>query len=403
MTHLRSVRIVASTVSALVALFPAALHAAGSEGESEFYLKDEEFSLKDALSMHSEVKRFSLRFGGRLHADAAWFDGNDKDALNNDSRDSEIRRARLFASGRMFDDWRYRFEYDFAADQDFRIKDAWIGYSGFKSVTIRAGNVQEPFSLETMTSSNNITFMERALPYAFVQDYKLGGLVNTYGDNWSAAAGVFDGNIQNGSKDGWGVAGRVTGAPVRNQGRLLHIGAAVEYRVPDQVRFGSRPEAHLADRLVSTGTLHDVNSTLSTGLEAAVVIGSFSLQSEYINVAVERGNQRSDPSFDGWYVYASWFPTGENRRYNAKKGAFSQIKPKSKYGALELAARYSEVDLEDENITGGEEHDTTVGVNWYLNRNVRLMANYVWVNADPDSAGGSADANIFEMRAQVIF
>ena len=79
------------------------------------------------------------------------------------------------------------------------------------------------------------------------------------------------------------------------------------------------------------------------------------------------------------------------------------IKPKSKYGAWELAARYSEVDLEDKTVTGGEEDNTTLGVNWYLNRNIRFMANYVWTNADPDSRGNSESPNIFELRAQVVF
>jgi phosphate-selective porin len=103
-----------------------------------------------------------------------------------------------------------------------------------------------------MTCSNNITFMERALPKAFTQNYKLGILMNTYGDNWSAAAGVFDGHIQDGSEDGWGIAARITGAPIRSKRRLLHIGAALEYREPDEVRYSTRPEANLASRLAST-------------------------------------------------------------------------------------------------------------------------------------------------------
>lgn len=371
--------------------------------DSEFYLRDEEFNLKKALTFKSDGGDFSLRLGGRVHADAAWFSDDSNDVLNDDSRDQEFRRARLFVSGKAFDDWRYRFEYDFAANSDYRIKAAWIGYNGFKPFTIRAGNVLEPFSLESMTSSNNITFMERALPKAFAQNYKLGILMNTYGDNWSAAAGLFDGNIQDGSKDGWGITGRVTAAPIRNKRRLLHIGAALEYREPDEVNYGTRPEANLASRLARTGTLHDVDNTITAGLEAAAVYDSLSLQSEYMQISVKRDSQRSDPDFNGWYVYGSWFVTGEHRRYNVKKGTFKQIRPKSKYGAWELAARYSDIDLEDENITGGEENNVTMGLNWYLNRNVRFMANYIWVDADPDRSGNSESPDIFQLRGQVVF
>ncbi|HAJ91577.1 MAG TPA: porin [Gammaproteobacteria bacterium] len=379
------------------------LYAKDKDTDSEFYLRDEEFNLKKALTFKSANRDFSLRLGGRLHADAAWFSDDSNDVLNNDSRDTEFRRARLFVSGKAFDDWRYRFEYDFASSHDYQIKSAWVGYKGFKPVTLRAGNLLEPFGLESMTSSNNITFMERALPKALTPDYKLGVLLNTYGDNWGAAIGLFDGKIRNGSNDGWGATARVTGAPVRHKRRLLHIGAALMYREPDEVNYNTRPEANLAERLARTGTLHDVNHTITAGLEAAAVYNSFSLQGEYMRAHVERDKQRSDPDFDGWYVFGSWFVTGEYRRYNAKSGTFKQIKPKSKYGALELAARYSEVDLEDKTVTGGEEDNTTLGINWYLNRNIRFMANYIWADADPDSNGNTESPNIFELRGQVVF
>jgi phosphate-selective porin OprO/OprP len=102
-------------------------------------------------------------------------------------------------------------------------------------------------------------------------------------------------------------------------------------------------------------------------------------------------------------VYGSWFVTGEHRRYNVKKGTFKQLRPKTKYRARELAARYSEVDLEDENISGGEEDNITLGLNWYLNRNIRFMANYIRVDADPDRSGNSESPDIFQLRAQGIF
>jgi phosphate-selective porin OprO/OprP len=379
------------------------LHAANADSDAEFYLRDEEFSLRDMLRFESQDGDFSLRLGGRLHADAARFSDDSNNLLNEDSHDAEFRRARLFISGKAFDEWRYRLEYDFSADHDYRIKSAWVGYNGFKPVTVRAGNVLVPFSLEEMTSSNNITFMERALPNAFASSYKVGALVNTYGENWSAAAGLFDGNIRNGSKDGWGVAGRLTFAPVRERRSVLHVGGAVEYREPDEVNFNTRPEAHLAQRLAGTGTLRDIDNTLTAGLEAAVVRGSLSLQGEYMQVSVERNRQRSDPDFSGWYLYGSWFVTGEHRRYNAKKGNFKQIRPESKYGAWELAARYSSVDLEDVGVTGGEEQNITLGLNWYLNRHIRFMANYVRVDASPDRDGNSESPDIIQLRAQVVF
>lgn len=380
------------------------LHAAGADAESEFYLWDEEFSLREALTFKSADGANTLRIGGRLHLDAAHFD-DDKTRLNDDSTDAEFRRARLYAAGKLYDDWRYRFEYDFAANSDYRVKSAWVGYRGFKPVSIRAGNVLQPFSLEAMTSSNVITFMERGLPYAFSPNYRLGALVNTYGEHWSGAVGLFGGAVRGGSvgEDGKGAAARLAVAPVKDKRRLLHFGASLLYQDPDEARYRSRPEAHLSDeRLVNTGTLRDVDNTFTWGLETAGVYGPLSLQAEYMQVSVNRDG-RSDPDFNGWYVYGSWFMTGEHRRYNARKGTFKQVRPKSKYGALELAVRYSTLDLEDENITGGEEKNLTVGLNWYLNRNFRLMANYVRADADPNSGGIDETPNIYQLRAQLVF
>ncbi len=72
-------------------------------------------------------------------------------------------------------------------------------------------------------------------------------------------------------------------------------------------------------------------------------------------------------------------------------------------GAWEVGLRYSHIDLNDEGISGGEEDNITVGLNWYLNPNVRMMFNYV--NADLEDRAGipDGDADIFQTRFQIDF
>ena len=83
------------------------------------------------------------------------------------------------------------------------------------------------------------------------------------------------------------------------------------------------------------------------------------------------------------------------------------VKPKKNFkwgeslGAIELAARYSALDLADEDISGGRLQDTTVGVNWYLNPNMRIMLNYVHSEADARGEDGSAD--LVGMRFNIFF
>jgi len=112
------------------------------------------------------------------------------------------------------------------------------------------------------------------------------------------------------------------------------------------------------------------------GLEAVLVYGPFSLQSEYYLAWVDRRGA-DNLSFHGGYVYASYLLTGEHRTYRRDRGCFDRVNPDEDFfrlrtgngsvatgkGAWELAYRYSLVDLRDADIQGGFVRDHTIGVN----------------------------------------
>lgn len=352
--------------------------------------------------------------GGRLMVDTAYFDGNDD--LHNGS---EIRRARLFMSGKVYDDWKFKLQTDFAGN-GVDLKDAYIRYTGFEFADITVGNFKEPWSLEELTSSKYITFMERSLPVeAFAPSRRLGigGHSHSKGGlNWTAGYGVFGDTVNadnnDGSNEGNGTAARLTMAPIAEKGRVVHLGGYGEWRSPtdSEVRYRARPEAHIAnERLVDTGTINNVDHTVKWGLETAAVMGPFSLQGEYMRVDNDV-NGGSDPTFSGWYAYGSWFLTGESRAYKTSSGTFDRVKPKSivgkgGIGAWELGARFSSINLNDAGIKGGKEQDLTIGLNWYATPTIRFMANYVKVMdlTDPQNVTDDSEPNIFEMRAQIDF
>ncbi len=362
-------------------------------------------SFKNGLKIKSRDGDFAMKIGGRIQMDGAFYD--DKKTLMGDGL--ALRRARLKVSGKLFRDWGYFTAIDFAKKDKAGVRGMYFSYKGLDNYTFKFGQFQEPFSLEGMNSSNTITFMERALPYVFAPDYHLGGSLTRYGQWWQASMGVFGEAIhakKDRVDDGWGVAGRVTFAPWYQGNKLLHIGASAEYRVPSSektVRYRYRPESWVTDRrFVDTRTIDNIDSTLKTAFEMAFVHGPFSLQGEYVHNLVQRNNA-PDLQFYGWYAYASWFLTGESRPYSVKNGNFTAVDPISRYGAWELALRFSSLDLTDKDVTGGNQDDFTVGLNWYANRNVRFMANYIHVNAHPNRDGLNESPDIFQFRGQVFF
>ena len=75
-------------------------------------------------------------------------------------------------------------------------------------------------------------------------------------------------------------------------------------------------------------------------------------------------------------------------------------------GVFELAARVSAIDLRAGPVRGGAEQDLSLGINWYPDDNVRLMADYVHARTDPSAAsvtGQRVDSDQFVGRAQVYW
>ena len=365
--------------------------------------------------------QFKFKFGGRIMNDWAWFSFDNE--LEDADDGTEFRRARLYLAGLIYHNVDFKAQYDFAGgDADF--KDMWIGYRDFPLGHIKVGHFKEPFGLEEFTSSKYITFMERSLPTeAFSPGRNTGfGISATeMNDMLTWSVGAFRDSDGFGESQGndYDFSARVTFLPwyEAKGSNLLHLGAAASYKSVEQARYRARPESHLSSRLVDTKSFLSDNAYL-VGLESALVLGPFSLQGEYIMTAVdftgkveqtETGSEivapasGGDPEFFGYYVYASYFLTGEHRAYKKTSGAFNRVKPTANAGAdggagaWEVAARYSSVDLSDGGIDGGELDDITLALNWYLNPNTRVMFNYV--NADAEQGSG----DIFQTRFQIDF
>jgi phosphate-selective porin OprO/OprP len=367
---------------------------------------------KEGLNLATLDGDFKLKIGGRLQTDWLW--SSEDDAIKSDVGEQEdgveVRRARLYFSGLIYDNIEYKLQFDFAGGEAV-LKDAYLCLTDFPLGELWMGHFKEPFSLDELTSSKYITFMERALPNIFAPGRNMGFMLHNTcpEERMTTAIGVFRSTDDYGEDvddGGYNITGRVTALPIyENKGaNLLHLGAAYSYRNPDDsIQYRQRPETHLTDRFVDTGSLAGDQVDL-VGLEAAWVNGPLSLQGEYMMADADRLGGGSDVEFDGYYVQASYFLTGEHRNYKTSEGAFSRIKPKENYsaeggsGAWEVKARYSGLDLSDSDITVGELNNISAGLNWYLNPNTKIMWDYV--HADKDDVG---QADMLMMRLQFDF
>jgi len=305
-----------------------------------------------------------------------------------------LRRVRLGVKTTLYRNWLGEIDVDFAGDA-VEVKDLWIGYQGWSNSLLRVGNFKEPFSLETLTSSKYITFLERSYIDNFSPDRHIGLAYSRWGSRWQVSAGVFgqgSGDVDaTGQNQGFGLTARATVAPVLRDRQVVHLGAAVSRRTPDadatpnRLRIRARPETNVNKaRFLSTGRITNVDYELLYNGELAVVQGPISFQTEVTKADVHRLGGRTTASFWGGYAYVSYFLTGESRPYLASEGEWDRVFPRSSKGAWEVAARVSTMDLDDAStgvgILGGKGTNITVGLNWYVNPNFKIMADYVHVN-----------------------
>ncbi len=364
---------------------------------------------KGGIRVKSNDNEFSAKIGGRVQIDSAWYDEDGSETGNG----TELRRARLYIQGHMFNDWGYKLQYDFTGSGKGGIKDAFLTYNGFKNFQLKAGNFKDPFMLQEQISSKHTFFTERSLLDAFASSRHIGVMASTKHKHWTASAGFFGDTVSTATKgkdEGWSTSGRLTYAPINEKTRVIHLGVAADYRETGDVgsiRFKQQPETHVSGiNIVDTGSIDFADNTLKLGAEFAAVEGPFSVQSEYIWTNVDRNNGAADLDFDGWYAQAAYVITGESRKY--KKGVFGGISPKSVVGrggigAWQIAVRYSSIDLNDHEIDGGQADNVTVGINWFPTSTLRFSGNYVNVlDVDGGSHHGE-EPSLFQVRGQWAF
>ncbi|MFO0936890.1 MAG: porin [Gemmataceae bacterium] len=353
-----------------------------------------------------------------------------------------FRRIRIFAEGQIGQYGEYRLIPALENNQfsTIGLDEFWAGLRDVPILgSFRVGHVKNPIGLEAdMTSSSRtMTFMERSayseaieLSQNFVSGIWWGNHVLDDRVAWQAtlfrssiaASGAFFGDGQ------WGTQARLTGIPIYEDkgNELLHLGVSGGWRngsnnlanSPYRL-FQSRARVEMRDddpastpagaqsipnassaRLIDTGAIAAKGLYL-LGTETLMIHGPLSFQAEYgwqflngaygvaptgltLNPAI---TPNQNYVFNGGYIQVAYTLTGETRGYDKRLGALSRAYygpdgPFHSYGAWEVAARYSYVNLNDgfgaNRIQGGTINGVSVALNWYLNNNFNMMFDWTY-------------------------
>lgn len=366
--------------------------------------------------------QFQFLFGGRVQNDwGVYAPDNDLESdFGNEGTGVEFRRARIYFQGQFFRYGFFKAAYDFSDGNDgTQFADVYAGLNIPKIGLIRVGRFKEPFSLEFQDNSNFLSFNERSSSLTFTPGRNTGVMLNgnfLIRDSTFALAFMRrTDDVGEGfsSKEDYHLTTRWTHLPYFEEGgrHLLHVEIGYSHQFADKsqgTQYTQGAANNFAPNLVDTGLLA-VSDVDLFNIGLALVEGSFSIQSE-ATLSIPRGGISEDPVFWGSYVQMSWWVTGENRSYLRGRGVFSRVVPhhrfdpdKGQWGALELATRYSWLDLSDDGIRGGTIHEWSAAINWVLFSNLRMSNNYVLTQTGDRNGFQSGIAHSWVTRFQVDF
>lgn len=359
--------------------------------------------------------KYHVKFFGRISADGGIFWGEKKQKMANGTTISQLAFGGTFFFGERLSG---KFEIDFS-NGNLLLLDNFITYNFTKRFGLRAGNIQEAFSMDLLNSFKDLSLMNRAqVVNAFAPGHHL-GLQGVYEDKqWLLTGGVHfqksmtlgnkensDSNLQKGQNEGYSLTGRAVWMPQSSsKEKGLHIGVAASYATPKTdvgkdtppktVRYSQSESTINKIKFMDTGYITDVNNTRLMGVELAGYYGPWKFQAEYIQQDVNRNHGFVDESFSGFYVQSSCLLLGGKQDYNNSRGAFNQPLI-GKKGDIELALRFDRLDMNGKVIKGGVSNQYTAGMNYYINENLKVQLNYYYIT--------HKDYNSLNVRVQLRF
>ncbi len=353
----------------------------------------------------SDPEGWSFKARGRIHYDTGYIAvPGDYQATRNLGFNSRMRRVRLGAEGSIPGGFGYKVEGEFA-NASVGFGDVLLSWTPKnKAMQVRLGNFETLNGLDQISSSNAITFLERAqMNDAFLNARRLGAAVALIGkdDHYRVEGGLFTAHSIDNSfdNDGWIGAARAVYAPKIGDGRL-HLGLSYQHRqfqsnngastsvsvnapsTNQLARYRARPFLQATDiRFVDTGNFAATGDDI-LGIEAAAIFPRiyFASEAQWAKTRTYRPGDtlanldafpvasqitpNEDPGFFGGYAEIGYFLTGETRGYKDNIWARTRVlSPLSKggAGAWQIAARVDYLDLSSKSLLNAPTNNFSTG------------------------------------------
>jgi phosphate-selective porin OprO and OprP len=357
---------------------------------------------QDGFFLQSPSGDFKLKLRGYTQADGRFFPFSSGDT-GNDS--FYLRRVRPILEGNVYKWFGFRIMPDFGQGNTV-LQDAYLDVTYLPYASLRAGKFKEPYSLERLQSGSELLFIERSLAQNIAPNRDVG--VQLYGDIiengvFQYQLGIFDGLQDGGSTDDdrnsdKDFAGRLYAHPLRP----LEIPAIANLGFGFAGTYGNRTDDNGAVNFRTAGRSsfyrYANNTVVGKGIQWRIAPqgywfwGPFGFMGEYmksesrIKGTVGTGDAAqtltAKEDTDGWFVQASWVITDEDATYKMVTPINNFDPLNGRWGAFEIAARVSQVNIDDDAIDAKLATGTdgawayTAGLNWYLNKNFKFQLNY---------------------------
>ena len=409
---------------------------------------------KDGFSIKSPNGDYSLKIGGYTQVVAREFADNKKGDLGYAS--SIIpRRVRLIIQGTVAHDFDYFIQPEFGYSNTYSsittttpsaygvaLQDAWLDWKYLPWATIKAGKFKTPFDLENLQDTRYTAFTELGLTGNLSPSRDVGVQLSgsLFDDVVSYAGGLFDGaadkenfyggvTTSSGNTNEKSGTGRIFVKPFKETNiellKGLGIGYAVSYGkakgndLPSYVTTGQAPIFTYNSNVSIAGP------QIRTSPQAYYYYKSLGILAEKVNSQEElqykpsssSPTYRDKPTNRAFEITGSYVLTGEDASYNGVTPRHDFDPSSGHWGAFELVSRYGELKLDSSifsenfanlNTSISKENTWGTGINWYLNRNVKLAVDFEQTKFRRGAPNGvSTDdrktENLFTGLAQLSF